>query len=158
MENQTNIGTKESCTCLDCQTACQRKPGWFLPGEAEKAAQLAGVSLKEFFDDHLSVDYWEADENIFALSPAVVDGNPGDMFASDPRGQCVFYKDGLCSIHVAKPHECKISLHGEQVNQHFEVAQAWDTEESRKQIEELLGCKPVASGEFGILDMLGWRE
>ena len=29
---------KKSCACSSCQNACKINPGWFLPGEAEKAA------------------------------------------------------------------------------------------------------------------------
>jgi hypothetical protein len=38
------------CQCAICKRACERKPGWFAPGELTKAAQLLGMNEKEFFD------------------------------------------------------------------------------------------------------------
>jgi len=46
-------GTRESCDCRTCQDACTRKPGWFLPGEAEIAAESLGMTLPEFFAKYL---------------------------------------------------------------------------------------------------------
>ena len=50
--------SETSCTCEVCQSACATKPGHFMPGEAEEAAALVGLTLKEFFDLHLAVDWW----------------------------------------------------------------------------------------------------
>ena len=50
------------------------KPGWFAPGEAERAAKLFGLTFKQFFNKYLTVDYYEGYNNnndIFVLSPAI---------------------------------------------------------------------------------------
>jgi Fe-S-cluster containining protein len=141
-------GTLESCTCDRCVAACRRKPGWFLPGEAEKAAALLGVSLEELFKTRLQVDFWLADPNVYLLSPAVVHGNPGGLFGYHSRGQCVFLTpDQRCEIHAAKPFECRIMLHGNPGNlglkwRRANVVDPWATHQ--KQIEELLGYEPWA--------------
>lgn len=49
IENQTKDGGFASCQCVRCVNACRYRPGWFLPGEAEKAAELKGVPLADFF-------------------------------------------------------------------------------------------------------------
>ena len=33
------MNEKVECTCDICKQACKHKPGWFLPKEAEKAAE-----------------------------------------------------------------------------------------------------------------------
>lgn len=148
--------TSESGTCHECQSACQVKPGWFLPGEAEKAADLLGMPMQEFFDRYLAVDWWEGyPKDTFILSPAVVGESTGDMFPAAPRGQCVFYQEGQCQIHEAKPHECRQywcgEPSGEASGRHRKVAEAWDAHQP--QITSLLGREPEAEewegGLFG---------
>lgn len=55
--NSENIGTKDSCKCESCQAACRQKPGWFLPGEAERVAEYLGISLEDLFRTKLAVDW-----------------------------------------------------------------------------------------------------
>src|SRR5574343_1485060 len=90
---------QKSCECRVCRGACTRKPGWFMPGEAEKAARLMKMPLKKFFETYLGVDWWNGKqygEEIFLLSPALVDGERGDLFPQNPQGRCVFYVDERC--------------------------------------------------------------
>lgn len=138
--------TPTSGTCEVCQNACTHKPGWFLPGEAERTADLLGLTLADLFHAKLSIDWWEAgprmESTTFVLSPAVVHGPVGQEFAFDPRGVCVFYKDGRCEIHEAKPYECAAYVCSETDvdERHLEVALAW--REHQRQITELLGREP----------------
>lgn len=151
------------------------KPGWLMPGEAEDAAKLLGLTLKEFFDKYLGVDWWEASEadetgdgtdvDIFVLAPALVNAEPGCEYPGNPRGKCVFYKNELCKINKAKPHECAKFLHNEKEmvksKIHWKVASAWNTKENQSQIAELLGREPEAEqymgGLFGgLLGESGW--
>lgn len=156
--------TVESGTCAECQRACDRKPGWFAPGEAERAAEAQGLSLKEFFDNFLAVDYIIGDEegwdhDVFVLSPAVVGADTGDMFPADPAGTCVFFTNGRCDIHTVKPKECREYVCNDEsstpVRDHVRVGQMWDTPEHQQQIRDLLGEEPVAQrwhggGLFGL--------
>lgn len=48
---------KVECSCDKCKGCCEGSPGWFLPGEAEKAAALLGIPYGEFRKS-LIVDYW----------------------------------------------------------------------------------------------------
>lgn len=151
--------TKESGTCAFCREGCDIKPGWFLPGEAERAAEFMNLPLEEFFRRYLAVDWWVAEPNIFLLSPAIAGEYPGEEFPGDPRGTCVFYKEGRCQIHLVKPHECRERWCGDRDpgTTHQDVAAAWAAHQD--QITGLLGREPEAEefeggGIFGLLG--GW--
>ena len=150
-------GTKESCQCDKCQRACTRRAGWFLPGQAEKAAALMGLTLKEFFDQWLQIDWWIEDEGFtFILIPGLKGQATGEKTGSNPTGECVFYQDGGCAIHPAKPQECAESIHRETNDdvdkRHEAVAADWREPQYQQQIEELLG-HPVEGKESSWLDM-----
>ncbi len=154
-------GSRESCTCQSCRSACTEKPGWFLPGEAEIAAESLRLSLQEFFAKYLAVDWWEGDPDIFLLSPAVQGGDTGTEFPGDPRGTCVFFEEGRCRIHAAKPHECRMEWHGDQGESYSHEATAMAWKDHQGQVTELLGREPEASpyyggGLFGLLGSMGF--
>jgi Fe-S-cluster containining protein len=160
-----STGTKQSCTCEKCVAACKYKPGWFKPGEMEKAAQLLGITPKEFFDKYLHVEYWEGDEqsgnkDVFILAPIPLSCEPGIM--ADYRvatGTCIFLKDGKCSIHFAKPYECREMIHDvSDAGPHEEAMAAWNNDGAQRQIAELLGHEPeIPEHSFldGLLGFLG---
>ena len=152
--------SKSECQCDECKNACTYNPGWFMPGEAELAAQYLNMPLQDFFKTYLGVNWWEADEKteavIFALAPAIVGMDAGHEYPSDPRGQCVFFKDGLCEIHAVKPFECAEFIHGDNRidERHWKTAEAWQAHQP--QITEFLGREPASSefeggGLFGLL-------
>lgn len=143
---------ENACTCKECRAACEHAPGWFKPGEAEKAASLKGLTLKEFFDRYLVIDYW-AGEELYVLKPATIDDHPGGMSKSDPRGRCIFYNaEGLCDVHETKPHECRAMHHSTKatIEGHHEVAKTWA---DNPQAAELLGRKPD-QGDYTFMDAL----
>jgi len=113
------------CQCDDCKSACSHRPGWFAPGEAEKAAAYLNMTLEEFFQKHLSVDYWVDIPNIYVLAPASDKSVKGGMYPEDPTGVCTFLKDGLCTIHTVKPYECKHYDHTKEDSAHESVGLEW---------------------------------
>jgi Fe-S-cluster containining protein len=127
------MSDKSSCTCSSCVNACSYKPGWFMPEQIPDILAFFNVkSLDELLGaGMLAVDYF-FDEGgkvgPLILSPNVV-GNPNKAFPYDPRGRCVFLKDGLCEIHAAKPFECAQFVHidsHEAVGvRHAEIVMAW---------------------------------
>ncbi len=151
------------CCCQKCASACRFVPGWFKPGEAEILAKNMGLTLKELFDKHLGINYWERHgdgPDIFILCPAVTKISAGSVYPADPRGTCVFLKDEKCSVHAqGKPFECAAYHHSDLgadvTKRHEEIAMLWDKPEHQQQIVELLGHQPYSNGEFTILDMLG---
>lgn len=145
------------CQCSACVSACSNKPGWFLPGEAEKVAEYKGISLQDLFKEYLAVDWWDDfDGDVFLLAPAIVDGDAGTEYPSDPRGACIFLKADRCDIHAVKPFECRAYLHGESQKENHErhrtVMESW--RDKQEQIKVLLGREPVSSSysPFGF----GW--
>lgn len=150
--------TQESGTCTTCRAGCTRKPGWFLPGEAEKAAVHLGMTLQEFFDAYLAVDWWEGEPDIFLLSPSIVGEDTGTEFPGNPGGACVFYKEGRCQIHEVKPFECRDFWCGSPglSTVHHDTAHAWAAHQG--QIRGLLGREPKSAAYEGggLLGWLGW--
>ena len=57
-----------------------------------------GLTLKQLFDKHLMVDFWEGENPIYLLCPSKI-GYDGKMISYNPRGECSLLKNGLCSIH-----------------------------------------------------------
>ena len=142
---------KFECTCNKCRKACSYTPGWFMPGEAEKAAEFLDLSLKDFFDKYLGVDWWvgKGEEDIFVLAPALVGEETGSEYPGDPKGKCIFFnKDELCDIHPVKPFECAtLTCDGAGSKEsHKAVAMAW--KKHQNQIVELLGREPKLEAYF----------
>ncbi len=134
------------CSCPGCVRACYKKPGWFLPGEAEAAASLLGMTLGAFFAKHLGVDYWEAEEEdeerVYVLAPVTIIGDPGELYPTRPLGKCkLLDDDNRCTIYDARPHECREHTHTESMddvhNRHRAVSDAW--RDNQGQILRLLG-------------------
>ena len=145
------------CSCNQCKGACTYKPGWFKPYEIAPAAKLLGLTIEKFFKTKLAIDWWESDEPTFLLAPALQGAGTGTEYPGNPKGKCVFFKEGLCEIHTAKPFECAEYMHidtNETVQKrHREVFESW--KDHQDIIEKLLGRKPVAEewsgGPFGHL-------
>ncbi|MBD5636139.1 MAG: hypothetical protein IAI49_16850, partial [Candidatus Eremiobacteraeota bacterium] len=106
---------------------------------------------------YLSVDWWEAGDELYVLSPAVVGGNPGGMFSFDPRGQCVFFSNGRCEIHEAKPFECRAYTHTNDYDgvqsRHRYIANEWA--DHQDEVKALCDDAYVPENESGILGLLG---
>jgi len=118
------------CSCDECVSACQRKPGWFAPGEAERAAEFLGVPWEQF-RKRLILDFWDAWEPIYVYSPRQVGVDDdrevmqwSSAFATAP---CVFLSKGRCTIHPVKPLECKRAFPCRAIdgNPHEEVMELW---------------------------------
>ena len=150
------------CNCEKCCSACTNKPGWFLPGEAERVAEFLGIDLKELFDEKLVVDYYfrGTDKETFVLAPAITDIKPGGLMPMNPLGQCVFYKDGQCSIHDVKPSECKEYIHSDTRDaieaRHINAADTW--KDHQGQIWSLYGSIPDPKEDFTVFDVLDFMK
>lgn len=151
------------CACDHCKGCCESRPGWFAPGEAEKAAEHLGLSLPEFFAKHLGVDWIEACEEtegeVFILAPALEGEPAGEEYPGRPTGRCsLLTAEGTCMIHPAKPRECAHAHHDHTRQQardlHMETGLMW--KEHQQQIRDLLGRQPettvmmpIFGGPFG---------
>ena len=137
------------CQCEKCQQACKYRPGWFLPGEAEKVARFLNLTLQELFDTYLWADYWVrmAGGDIYLLGPAVKENVTGRQAPFWPTGECVFFTSGLCAIHPVKPFECREAMPCQEEqperNLHQETAMAWDNPRHQQQVMDLLAREEV---------------
>lgn len=109
------------CDCEQCRALCLRRPGWFAPGQATRAAAELGLSLKAFFEQYLCVDFWCDSEHgdVELLSPAwdtskerarlFLGGrpSPGPM-----NGRRATWAEGLMSGPCALlgPNGCRLSF------------------------------------------------
>jgi hypothetical protein len=151
-------GSRISCDCSTCKGACQSKPGWFKPDEAEKVAEYLGITIRELFNDYLAVDWFQGKgDEIFVLSPATNNCETGSMFSFNPKGRCIFFENDKCKIHPVAPFECKEYFHEQSykecVDRHKEVANSWIDKESY--LENLLGYEPCATEPESFAEMFG---
>jgi len=122
----------KSCVCKKCVNACKSQPGWFMPGEPEKAAKLLKMEFKEFKDKYLIVDYWASgDYDSDVLAPRKIDVERDRSRASFSyafaKSPCIFLKKDRCMIHDAKPYECRESFPCDenQIELREKIAEAW---------------------------------
>jgi len=57
-ESRAKTGT---CSCEKCRQLCNGRPGLFAPTEVEPAAAEFGLTLEEFFERHLTINWWTDD-------------------------------------------------------------------------------------------------
>lgn len=132
---------ESSCQCLECQLSCAIRPGYFAPGEAEKAAELLGLTMKQFFDQHLVAELPRR-AGWMILVPASGGNKPGTVDDRDvPVGRCVFFgKDGKCSIYAARPLECRLAHHDHTSDEnqriHDQIGYSW--QHNQAEIRSLL--------------------
>jgi hypothetical protein len=115
------------CECELCKEGCRSRPGFFTPNGVRRTAALLGLTVKEFFNKYLVIDYIISDgdsrypHDIFILTPARTEESTGGMSPYNPIGRCIFFnKQELCDIHsvngmitnmITKPEECIIAHH-----------------------------------------------
>lgn len=127
------------CECENCARLCRGRPGWFMPGEATRAAAHLGLELSEFKQRFLELDYWTdaTGREIYVLSPRKEcdDGNgyarsvwldepedAEDLFSAfltstflgapkPPDSPCKFAGESGCMLPLdIRPRECAITI------------------------------------------------
>jgi Fe-S-cluster containining protein len=144
---------RTECQCNKCQGFCEKVPGWFAPGEAQKVADFLGLPLKKLFKLKLAIEYWlgdsRIDETVFVLAPTTDTMEPGTVApTSKPFGRCAFFdtKTRKCTIHPVKPFECAVIDHDPSKKQLFREAREDNVREwakKQKEIERVYGKKPT---------------
>lgn len=149
-------GTKESCTCPKCKSACKTRPCWPTPSDAQKLIDAG-------YGDKLMLEWWrgeieeEEDRDIYFLCPAL-GGFEEQQAPYYPIGHkpCVFFnKDELCDLHNEnlKPTQGRETIHSQPESEADAIvakaARSWDTPEGKALIE--VWCK-----EHGV--EIGHRE
>lgn len=143
-----------SCECQSCRSACSNKPGWFLPEEIEAVKKHFGTdNIRDLLGENkLAIDWWVGDEDdILVLAPNIKH-NDDIQYPRNPQGECVFLKDGKCSIYAIRPAECRGFHHDDKKTQHDglheKVAKEWEKVDMLEDFE-------IETGGFGMLDMFG---
>jgi Fe-S-cluster containining protein len=123
-----------NCDCDQCRSACENRPGWFLPDGVMAAVEFLGFkTLAEAVKARkLAIDWWvENPDDILVIAPNVT-RNDSDFYPSWPSGRCVFLNEqGRCDIYPVRPFECKVALpHGDVPQSlHSHVAFSWRSDE-----------------------------
>jgi hypothetical protein len=63
------MSERVECNCEQCARLCLGNPGWFLPGEAEKAAEVLGMPFETFLQELCIIEYWTGSPDIYVLAP-----------------------------------------------------------------------------------------
>lgn len=105
--------------CVRRGACCRNSPGWFGPGEAEKAAEFLGMEMGEFVNKYLVLDHvmiGTLKVETFAPVKVGTDGKPVEgpgvrvsRIYHMMDGHCVFFdnENPACAIHAARPVECR---------------------------------------------------
>ena len=114
------------CQCNACNHGCTMGSGSLVGGDAKNIAKFLGISEEELKKGFL--------EEIELFSKKLL--KPKLMREKNkPYGRCVFYDDEKgCTIHEAKPLECKTSIgckdYGEELSVWFMLNHAVDANDA----------------------------
>lgn len=145
--------------CIRRGICCKSSPGWFGPGEVEKAAAVKDMSPDDFVRSYLVVDSVEVDgEAVHAFAPVKLDrfgkpqAEPGSVVDGTYRyfrGACIFYTGEGCGIYQARPVECRAyvctQLPEENLS-HQEIGRMWkqgEVWEHPRELPELASGREV---------------
>lgn len=133
--------------CVRRGLCCKSSPGWFGPGEVEKAAALLGMEPDAFVRRYIVVDRIEVDgEPVDVFVPVKLDrfGEPlvppatrVDALYRMFRGPCIFYDGEGCGIYAARPVECVRYICTNQPAEnlsHDAIARMWQRGEARDDV------------------------
>ena len=104
--------------CIRRGACCRAHPGWFAPGEPERAADHLGMTPDAFVRRYLVIDSVDIDgTRVEAFAPVKLgrDGKPlwdtgtrVDRLYRILKSPCVFYgNESGCAIYPARPIECR---------------------------------------------------
>jgi Fe-S-cluster containining protein len=108
--------------CIRRGLCCRQNPGWFGPGEMERAAELKGMDPDTFVRTYCIIDSTQVDgQTVHVFAPIKLgrDGEPlrtpgtlADRVYTMFPSPCVFFQigdDGVggCGIYGARPVECR---------------------------------------------------
>jgi Fe-S-cluster containining protein len=124
--------------CVRSGRCCRSSPGWFGPGQIEKAAEFLEMEADIFARTYLVIDHTEVDGvrvEVFAPLKLGRDGAPlvrplsrADRLYQLARAPCIFFDGAGCRIHGAHPVECAayVCTNAPEDNlSHERIARAW---------------------------------
>lgn len=135
---------RKQCNCETCASLCSGNPGWFLPGEAEKAAEALSMSIETFLQDLCIIEYWTGSPDIYVLAPRRSRQEHfgvarwADVFRTG--SPCRMLGQAGCRLSVDhRPTECATTFgcSEEQSLSREQIVRLWDTPELQKQLERM---------------------
>jgi Fe-S-cluster containining protein len=106
--------------CVRRGACCRNNPGWFGPGEVEKAAEHMGLEIGDFVNKYLVIDHVMIGKlRVETFAPVKVDVDTGEPLEPTGnrisrvyhfmKGPCVFFDNDnpACKIHQVRPVECR---------------------------------------------------
>lgn len=121
--------------CVRRNLCCKSNPGWFVPHEVEKAAELLGMTPDAFVKAYVVIDHFEVGGRLVeAFVPVKMgrDGNPliptatrTDRLYQMLRSPCVFFNGSGCDIYDARPYECRLYVCTEPALDREKIARQW---------------------------------
>ena len=129
-------------SCCGRGRCCENNPGWFAPGEVEKAAEWMHLPVEEFVGTYLVLNSIQLDDLpgrpvVEAFVPTKVDekgqplegaGRRSSRVYQYMKGPCIFYKEKRCGIHPVRPMECRAYFceQDEKLNlSHEQIGKLW---------------------------------
>lgn len=120
MENR--YADLHDCTCTKCVSACRTCPGGLIPSDMPSIAQFLGISEEELKNQYLIRDFFTDSRGEDKLiwrpvkisdiddKPLEQPGTKASWGYAFTQANCIFLKEGKCSIHSVKPFDCKTSM------------------------------------------------
>lgn len=116
------------CSCSSCNHGCTMGSGFLAQNDFEPLAQFLGISVTELKKKYLERRMLFGKEHWRPRLLRKINPRTGKKM---PFGKCIFFKNNKCSVHPAKPLECKIAMgckpYGEQLTQWFMLNHLIDT-------------------------------
>lgn len=135
-----------SCSCEICKNECKNRPGWFIPEQVPEIETYFGRKIAELLGKELAIDWGtdiEMKDNILLLAPNIKD-NQSIQYPANPRGECIFLKEGKCSIYSIRPYECGVASHSDEAEKdilrHIEIATKWKNTKILEDYKEKIIC------------------
>lgn len=95
------------CSCTACKHGCKMGSGFLAADDFEPLARAMSVSIAELKKKYLERRMLFNKE---AWRPKLIRKKHPTTGKKVPYGACIFYKNGMCSVHDAKPLECKLAM------------------------------------------------
>lgn len=112
------------CSCKACNHGCIMGSGSLAEGDIEKIAQFLKLDVKKAQKKYF--------EYVTLLHKKIL--KPKTLRKGKPFGTCIFFKNNKCSIHPAKPLECRVAMackpYGEELMIWFMLNHVLDTEDN----------------------------
>jgi hypothetical protein len=108
MSHTTTTEKTGPCACADCRRLCDGRPGIFAPTEVEPAAAELGLTLEEFFERYLTIDFQYFMRQAYPYSGPSTVGRRCTTKEGCTKGTCALLGPSGCRLSFERrPEECR---------------------------------------------------